>query len=279
MKSILGTSFFALLLTFSFSQAQSPYILIGETGGLMAGTGTLSDTCWATYRATGTGDSLYLDLNADGHRDFAVIGYNWFGTMSFQDEIDIYSYGSHSVASQLIGTHNLVKPFRRGDTLWATEDWTSHLRCKAFFSDGDSQGSYPSQNDSAYWGLRMESGGVVSLGWVRMWLDSLTGPFFATFGTHAVVYDWGAEFSPVSASESVVQKATFTLSPNPASTQVRLESHQPANWRIIDLQGRELMSAKGTRLWSPELTHLPQGIYLVECTVAGERGVKKLVVE
>jgi PKD repeat protein len=94
--------------------------------------------------------------------------------------------------------------------------------------------------------------------------------------------------SPLTAVTPPAVGPAMQLSPNPANSEVRLainlENQGQGAVRLLDVQGRVVKAidlgylAAGLHQQTLDLTTLPDGIYLVELMVGGQRTVQKLVV-
>jgi subtilisin family serine protease len=88
----------------------------------------------------------------------------------------------------------------------------------------------------------------------------------------------------VSASEPAGIRPVARLFPNPANDQVRLQirdSHTAGEFRLIDLQGRELIRQRipeGNNQQDIDLSALAPGLYLAEVTVDATRQMIRLMV-
>jgi hypothetical protein len=277
MRTFIAAYSLLLLLTCSTLHAQSSYLIVGAktTPGLYHRWGLSQDTI-STLGTLSFRDQP-LDLDMDGLSDCQLSAASIWDMGTTSGGLTIGQISSRLVVDFLWELGSSSRLYA-GDTLFATDSTMAFIQFISFaYPPMSVHGDFPLEEDSLYIGLKYESPAGPVLGWMRMASDSITLP---GGGMECSVYLRELVLGyTLLGREEVKPERDFTLSPNPASTQLRLQIQQPADWRITDLQGRLLASRSAVQDWALDLADWPSGVYLVECTVAGERVVRKLVVE
>lgn len=124
---------------------------------------------------------------------------------------------------------------------------------------------------------------------VQQYLFNDMQPFSGTnyYRLKQVDKDGKFAYSSVATVQMPSNKTMYTLSPNPASSQVRLQFHskmEQASVRIIDLNGKTVYQLNKTLINAGEILQLPlqgfaRGYYLVAIETATDRFREKLIVQ
>ncbi len=92
----------------------------------------------------------------------------------------------------------------------------------------------------------------------RIWLSSYNSLGCSTFDTIYIRTDAYTDIEQIT-------KGRLIIYPNPAEHEIRIESTQTASFRLLDIEGRELMKGElETGTTTIDISSLSKGIYLIE---------------
>jgi hypothetical protein len=270
------TSFFLPLLALFVCAAnvtfsQGTYLVAGDktSPGLMYTAGDLSDTLQCGYFP---GDTMHLDMDANGSIDFILVSAYHVGSSPYS-YLKISGLSGNLVSEDAIGE---TQTYSYGDTIFSTDPASASAALRGF-EDATSlyYGNFPIGDDSSMLGVKIVSGGSEQLGWIRVRSDpSVVG----YFGLTGVVLDYVVGYSALSVAPEPEQ-IRFELFPNPATSTLHLATSESGDWDIVDLQGRTLLEQNQRAALNADISSLSPGMYFVRLTTQRGTTVKRFVKE
>lgn len=84
--------------------------------------------------------------------------------------------------------------------------------------------------------------------------------------------------SSIVPTKASLLKETFSFAPNPTKHQIQIQAMQAAEWRILDIAGKVLLTfVKSSGNHTINLQNLPSGTYIIQAVTAHNRWNQKLI--
>lgn len=192
--------------------------------------------------------------------------------------INVYAEDSIGRPGALLHSHSVAKDSVISDD-WNYIDFDSLVSIDsggfyiAWLHDGDSI----SLGTEEFGPISRRTYEIIAGGWAP-YRDGNTEDFL--FAVNALL--------PVGIKKPAPEKLEAVLFPNPANDHIRvklqLEQRAPVTFRLMDVTGNPVLDythpgiSAGEHLWSTDISHLPDGIYLMQISAQQQQTTLKLVV-